>query len=118
MNEHNVIDQATFEELISMVGDDFIGELIDTFLEDAPQLLEALRSSLNDNDVDVFRRSAHSLKSNAASFGAHALSDQAKELETLGREQKLDQVGDKLDALIASYDDVKKSLTTMRHEYK
>ncbi len=118
MNENNVIDRPTFDELIQMVGDDFIGELIDTFLDDAPQLMNALQSSLANKDVDVFRRSAHSLKSNAASFGANAFSNKARELETLGREEKLDQVGDKLDDLIADFGPIKNTLTQLRHEYK
>jgi len=118
MVDQNIIDQTAFAELIEMVGHDFIGELIDTFLEDTPHLMEALQTALFSKDVDGFRRSAHSLKSNAASFGANAFADQAKVLETLGREEKLDQVGDKLEVLIFNYAPVKDALTELRHEYK
>ena len=40
-----VIDQKTFEELKQMSGDDFINELIDTFLEDAPKMISEIKSS-------------------------------------------------------------------------
>jgi HPt (histidine-containing phosphotransfer) domain-containing protein len=99
----SVIDANAFEDLKQMAGADFIGELISTFLEDAPQLIAQLHSALAANDAETFRRAAHSLKSNAASFGAQHLSGLARELEMLGRENKLNEVGDKLKALEEAY---------------
>jgi HPt (histidine-containing phosphotransfer) domain-containing protein len=93
------IDMKTFDELKEISGADFIGELIDTFLEDAPQLIMEMKSSLKSNDAEVFRRAAHSFKSNSATFGANRLSLLAKELEVLGRENKLNEVGNRLDKL-------------------
>ena len=99
----SVIDMTAFEDLKQMAGADFIGELIDTFLDDAPQLIQQLQSALAANDAESFRRAAHSLKSNAASFGASHVSGLAKELEMLGRENKLDEVGDRLKVLEEAY---------------
>jgi len=99
----SVIDANAFEDLKQMAGADFIGELIQTFLDDAPQLITQLHSALAANDAESFRRAAHSLKSNAASFGANHLSSLAKELEMLGRENKLNEVGDNLKALEEAY---------------
>ncbi|MGA7193953.1 MAG: Hpt domain-containing protein [Anaerolineales bacterium] len=99
----SVIDIKAFDDLKQMAGADFIGELINTFLEDAPQLITQLQTSLPTNDAESFRRAAHSLKSNAASFGANYLSGLAKELEMLGRENKLNEVGDKLKVLEEAY---------------
>lgn len=93
------IDRNTFEELRRMSGADFIGELVDTFLEDAPKLIGELRSALQAGDADAFRRAAHSLKSNAATFGAARLAQQAKDLETIGKESRISQTGERLDAL-------------------
>ena len=47
------LDMSTFEELKQMSGSDFIDELVDTFLEDAPKLLAELRSSLAARDAEV-----------------------------------------------------------------
>lgn len=99
----SVIDANAFEDLKQMAGADFIDELINTFLEDAPQLMAQLHSARAANDAESFRRAAHSLKSNAASFGANDLSALAKELEMLGRENKLSEVGAKLKAVEAAY---------------
>ena len=95
----SVIDKDTFEELKEMSGEDFINELIDTFLEDAPKLIDEMKVAQATNNADTFRRAAHSLKSNAATFGATQLSALAKALELLAKENKLDEVGDRISML-------------------
>ncbi len=90
------LDLSTFEELKEMSGADFIDELIDTYLEDAPKLVSDMEAALQTGNVDAFRRAAHSLKSNSATFGAMHLSGLAKELEMLARENKLDEAGQQL----------------------
>lgn len=109
-----VIDEKTFAELKQMSGAEFINELIDTFLEDSPRLIEEMESALKVNNVDSFRRAAHSLKSNAATFGANDLFALAKELEMLGKENKLTETGDRLQALQESYESVREELSELR----
>ncbi len=81
---HSSIDLATFKELQDTAGADFAKELVDTFLEDAPNMLADLRAALAAGDADTFRRAAHSLKSNSLTFGALALGQAARELEHQG----------------------------------
>jgi len=109
-----VIDEKTFAELKQMSGAEFINELIDTFLEDSPKLIEEMASALKVNNVDSFRRAAHSLKSNAATFGADELFALAKDLEMLGKENRLDETGDRLKMLEESYESVRKKLSELR----
>jgi len=109
----NVIDPTAFENLKAMTGPDFIGEMIATFLDDAPKLFEQLRTALAASDADSFRRAAHSLKSNAATFGAGELARLAKELEMVGRENKLGEVGDRLIVLEAAYETAAQELKGM-----
>jgi len=80
----SVIDGATFAELQASAGEDFVGELIDTFFEEAPTMLAELRRAAAAGDAEAFRRAAHSLKSNANTFGALALGALARELELGG----------------------------------
>lgn len=84
------IDKATFEELKEMSGADFINELIDAFLEDAPQMIQNMQTAVAAGDVESFRRNAHSLKSNAHTFGATELGALAKELEFMAKENNVD----------------------------
>jgi HPt (histidine-containing phosphotransfer) domain-containing protein len=92
------IDKAVFEELKGLSGADFINELIDAFLEDAPAMIQTMRLALESQDVESFRRNAHSLKSNANTFGARELGALALELERMGREGNLN-VGNRLQVL-------------------
>jgi len=80
----SLIDLASFNELKDTAGADFVAELVDTFLEEAPGMLADLRSARTLGDADVFRRAAHSLKSNSATFGALEMSDLARRLELHG----------------------------------
>ena len=96
------IDEKTFQGLQQSSGADFVGELIDTFLEDSTRLVAELHSSLRAQDAETFRRAAHSLKSNAATFGANELAALARELEDFGRAKDL-QIGDRLTALEQAY---------------
>jgi HPt (histidine-containing phosphotransfer) domain-containing protein len=110
-----VIDQSTFDSLKEIGGADFINELIDTFLEDAPHMLDELSQALADKNAELFRRTAHSLKSNGNTFGALAFAELAKELEFLGRDNQLEAVGDKFKSLSAEYAKVETALKGMRN---
>ena len=78
------IDPAIFSELEDSAGADFVRELVQTFLEEAPAMLQALQAALATGDAEAFRRNAHSLKSNSLTFGALALGAQARALELGG----------------------------------
>lgn len=80
----NCIDRDTFNALRETTGDDFVRELVGTFLEEAPAMLADLDDALAEGDADRFRRAAHSLKSNGNTFGALALGALAKDLELAG----------------------------------
>jgi histidine phosphotransfer protein HptB len=80
----SAIDTARFAELQATAGADFVVELIDTFLAEAPGLLAELRAARAAGDADGYRRAAHSLKSNANTFGATALGAQARAIELAG----------------------------------
>lgn len=87
----NYLDPAALENLRETTGDtpEFLVELIDTFLEDAPQLLGDLQKALDKEDAAGVRLAAHSLKSNGAEFGATIFSDLCRQLEMLGRSGQL-----------------------------
>ena len=108
-----IIDKATFNELKQMSGADFINELIDAFLEDAPNMIANMHTALETKDVEAFRRNAHSLKSNANTFGATELGALAKELEFMAKENNLG-VGTKLTALDEAFGKVAEELKGMR----
>ena len=85
-----IIDPVVFEMLKESAGEDFIGELIQTYLTDAPQQIAKLREALAQNNPEVFRRVAHSIKSSSANFGAARVVELARDLEMAGRANALD----------------------------
>jgi HPt (histidine-containing phosphotransfer) domain-containing protein len=94
------IDPGTFAELQATAGADFVRELVDTFLAEAPPMLSALRATLAADQAETFRRTAHSLKSNANTFGALGLAACARGLEQQGVSGTRSEA---LDALEAEY---------------
>jgi HPt (histidine-containing phosphotransfer) domain-containing protein len=110
---NQTIDLNTFTELQDTAGADFVVELVDTFLDEAPGLLAELRRALAAGDVLAFERAAHSLKSNAHTFGALALGAQARSLELGGLSAA--QGGAALDTLTAEYECAAAALRDLRH---
>ncbi|MDP9231855.1 MAG: Hpt domain-containing protein, partial [Actinomycetota bacterium] len=76
-----------------------VSELILGFAEDAPALVAAAREGLERGDAPEVRRAAHTLKSNAATFGAQALSDRSRELEEAAKRDELAGGAAKVDAM-------------------
>lgn len=76
-----VLDAAVFDDLQDAMGEEFVEDLVTTFLEEAPGMIGGLKAAVESADADAFRRAAHSLKSNAQVFGAAALGDLARAME-------------------------------------
>ena len=82
----DVLDAAALERLRATVGDDgFVNLLAAAFLDEAPQLLAALRQGVGAGDAKTVRRTAHTLKTNAMTFGVTGLTQAARELESAAR---------------------------------
>ncbi len=109
------IDRATFDALKETTGAEFALELVATFLQEAPSMLDDLRQALAAQDADKFRRAAHSLKSNSNTFGALTLGAMARELELAGVAKVIESGGQPLDALASEYARVAAALTALRH---
>ena len=113
--EINCIDLAVFVNLREMMGADFMVELVDTYLQDSPEMLAQMRQALDAQDAESFRRAAHSLKSNSANFGAMQLSALARELEMMGRENHLEQAGETLEKAEKEYAQVEQVLEALKN---
>ena len=88
-----------------------MNELATTFFEEAPELLAELRAAWGAKSAERFRRAAHSIKSNALTFGAGTLAAMARELELGGF--PADSAA--LDALEREYDRTAAALKELCH---
>lgn len=113
---NSFIDIETYNALKEAMGADFIGELVDTYCSETPQLIHQLQDAFEKGDAETFRRSAHSIKSSSASFGALDFSAQARELEMIGKAGDLSSAGEKVQNLVRTYDQVSQSLQELKNE--
>ena len=83
------VDLAGFREF---VGDDdaLAREIVQSFIDDLPGRLDALRAALDNRDTAAFMQAAHSLKGSVSTFGAVRAQSLAAELESIGRDHRLD----------------------------
>ena len=98
------------------IGDDHgpLTALIDTFLSDAPRLVEAARRGLERGQADEVRRAAHTLKSNGATFGATSFSELSRQLEALARSGTLEGAAELIARIDAEQERVRIALGTVR----
>ena len=110
------IDRATVQELLGSVSGDlaFFGELLDAYFMDVPRLLSELRHAVSNQQPQQLQRSAHSLKSASATFGALHLTAMCKELEFMGRANTLNGADELVLRVEAEYARVQTALESIR----
>ena len=116
MQAQAIIDKSTINELRDLMGADFVVELIETYNTETAELIVQLRQALADHDAASFGRLAHSIKSSSASLGAISFSQQARELEMMGKSNDLSGADNKLEQLAADFLLVKQRLEELRDE--
>jgi HPt (histidine-containing phosphotransfer) domain-containing protein len=108
------LDASAIESLRQLGGEEFLAELIDTFLSDAPALVATLRTTYEQGDTEGLRRAAHTLKSNGQTFGAGRFSELCRELELRARSGELDGGADLVDRIGRAYPALEKALAALR----
>jgi two-component system sensor histidine kinase RpfC len=76
-------DRKMINHLNELAGPEFVQEVIDNYLSESRESVEALRQAFQAADVESFRFSAHALRSGAANLGIMRLFDMCHDLETI-----------------------------------
>jgi PAS domain S-box-containing protein len=100
------LDSAALESLRELGGDEFLAEVIDTFLADVGTLLATLHRALDEGDAAEVRRMAHTLKSNGATLGATEFAELCRELEQQAKDGRLEDAP----GLVARIEEERRSL--------
>lgn len=113
------LDRATLDQLFDSIGGDpeFLVELIDTYVSDAPMQVQELRAAIAAGDVERLVRPAHTLKSASASLGALGLSERCRQLEAASKTGAADGAGDQVDAIAVELDRVLVALEAAKRAY-
>jgi CheY-like chemotaxis protein/HPt (histidine-containing phosphotransfer) domain-containing protein len=108
----NVLDPAALETLLEVIGGEreLLVELIDSFLETAPPLLERLRQGLAQGNAAEVRAAAHTIKSSSNDFGATRLAELCQRLEDMGKAGQLAGAAELVAQVEAEYEPVKAAL--------
>ena len=114
-----VIEMSALDRLLEMTGDpSFVTELIESYLNNSPQLLSDLRHTFEQQDAAGFRMAAHTLKSSSADFGAMTLSGYCKELEIMGKNAALEGATELVSQAEAEYGRVRPALEVLLDDDK
>jgi len=74
------LDQAVFDDLMSL-GPELVASLVATYLETAPERLEALRKAVRVSDLETVAKLAHALKGSSAAMAAQHLAALCADIE-------------------------------------
>jgi len=79
---------------LARVGDDaeFFKELVEMFLEDAPDRLDSMHRSIQAANVEDVAREAHGIKGAAANLSAIQIRDIAREMESAGQDGNVESL--------------------------
>jgi HPt (histidine-containing phosphotransfer) domain-containing protein len=118
--EATVLNPAALTNLLTMPGGEFANlvRLMDSFLEEAPKLLNDLKQFVERADAAGVRRVGHTLKSNGTDFGATRFAQLCQDLEQLGKVNEWAAVPELVADLLAEYDRVEAALTEVRRQGK
>ena len=110
------MDNTVLGQLRESVGDDpeFLAELVDDFLADAPTQLESLRETATTGDAIGARRAAHTLKGNSRTFGATQLASRCQVAEAAAGAGDLDAVLSGVDEIDREWGRVRAELVAFR----
>ncbi|HEY8108359.1 MAG TPA: GAF domain-containing protein [Gaiellaceae bacterium] len=107
------LDDDALKNLRDLGGDEFLGEVVDAFLADAPALIATLRSSLDEQNAEELRRAAHTLKSNGATLGAAEFAELCRTLEQRAKDDELDGASELVGRIEDEYRALEEALSAL-----
>jgi HPt (histidine-containing phosphotransfer) domain-containing protein len=114
----DILDKQALANLYEMTGEDdeFMGQLLDSYLTTAVSLLASLVQGVALEDADAVRLAAHTLKSGSADVGALTVSRLCAELEALGRTDDLAEAPALVARLQAMMPPVREAVAAVRDD--
>jgi len=119
MRKQAVLEIDALQALREMFGEDVadsvLVEVLDSYLEDAPKQLQALRAAGETGNTAALGMVAHTLKSTSATLGAIALSHLCNDLEAMVRAgDTTEALALKVQQLLVEYEQVEIALQAER----
>ena len=112
-----VINKEQFNETFQYFDSEIVVEIIDIFLNEYPERIEALAKSIANVDYDNLKFNSHSIKGVIANFVAPEVEQQAKELEIMGSEKNMDGAQDLFESFKISSAFLVDELRELKEQY-
>jgi len=105
-------DMFDLSPVLAKFGDDmeFYCELVEVFIKDTPEQINALEYSLKNRNAKDVENLAHKLKGSSGNFGINRLYELFAKLQELGKEQRLDEASRVFSQATAVYEQVELAL--------
>jgi signal transduction histidine kinase/CheY-like chemotaxis protein/HPt (histidine-containing phosphotransfer) domain-containing protein len=109
------LDPKALDQLLEVIGGDreALNDLIQSFLDEGPDLVDRLHRAVGANDAEALRRAAHTLKGSANDFGALTLATLCREIEAMGRASDTSAAADKVAEAAQEYQRAETGLRSM-----
>lgn len=106
------------EALIALLdgNPDLIVTIVDSFLNDCPDYMEAIREAVETGDAERLEREAHGLKGATGSLRAEPASEAAQVLEEIGHSGNFSEAEAALETLEQEIDRLEDDLRALRSE--
>lgn len=104
-----VINPDRLQE-VAMGDDEFMIELIDLYLHDAPAQLEALSQAVGNQDTAAVSAAAHKLKGSCGNIGAEGLVNLCQQIEVSGKANRLQELPELLQQAVHEFGEVDQAL--------
>ena len=114
-----ILDREALDALQSLIGKEDVEtfiEVLDSYLQESPQLIQNLEAAIEQRDMMALHMAAHTLKSTSATLGAQEMAALCGQLEALGRKDDFDRAPDFLKKIIAEYATTQRALQGIREE--
>jgi CheY-like chemotaxis protein len=113
-----LLDPKALERLRKMVGGEtaMLTMVIESFLDDSPRLMAALRLAATQGDRQALYVAAHTLKSLGDNFGATAFAQVCREIEGSAQAGSLATAAEQLQSIEQAYAQVRSALVSLQHE--
>jgi signal transduction histidine kinase/CheY-like chemotaxis protein len=108
-----VLDPSALARLQSIVPNaEALARLVTSFLDNGAVLIARMAEASGAGDAEALRRHAHTLKSNAASFGATELAEHCAALESQARAGDIAGAGEAVSRIAREFDGTRAALAT------
>lgn len=112
-----LINRTQFTETFHYFDKEIVAEIIDIFLNEYDDRINAIAENIKSNDYDGLKFSAHSVKGVIANFVAPEVEQQARSLEMMGSEKNLDGVNELFEEFKISSAAMVEELRELKEQY-